>query len=133
MTENFAEKRAARRYAREYGVSYREALGIIRTDTRRYRDHATRLLIEAVEGCGITHWCGVENWDGIERATIVDVGGEEFSLDANRVALALGAYFAAHTEVEPLDLDSYIADEVIQTMLFGGVIYRNQIRRRTVA
>ncbi|MFW0790609.1 hypothetical protein [Gordonia sp. CPCC 205333] len=130
MTENFAEKRDVRRYAREHEVSYREARSVLRDATNRYSEHAHRLLIEAVEGCGITHWSSVQYWDGQTRATIVDLGGEQFDLDVNRVATGLGGYFADHTEVAPLDVDSYLADEIVQTMLFGGVIYRSQIRRR---
>ncbi|MFC7752302.1 hypothetical protein [Tsukamurella soli] len=52
-----------------------------------------RVLIESVEGCGIRHW-----------ARIDDVS-------------------AHHPGFEPLDVHPDLADELIQTALFGGVIH----------
>ncbi|NMO03301.1 hypothetical protein HH308_18980 [Gordonia sp. TBRC 11910] len=136
MTENFAAKRAARRYAREHHLSYRQALaalGAERAVAARFVHHAERILIEAVEGCGITHWCTVESWDGSSSTTITDLGGEQFTLSLDDVASAAATHFGAGATPSPLDIDSYLADEIVQTLLFGGIIYRPQVRRRRVA
>ncbi|WP_348809872.1 hypothetical protein [Gordonia sp. VNK1] len=42
----------------------------------------------------------------------------------------LASSLADGTITEPLDIDGYLADEIIQSALFGGVIYRTQVRRR---
>jgi len=92
----------------------------------------TRLLIEAVEGCGIRHWARIDSWDGATAADITDLGGETFRLDAGTIGPTLDNFVAGGPRREPLDVDSYIdiADEIIQTALFGCVIYRTTVRRR---
>lgn len=134
MTKNSAEKRAAREYALNHAVSYRRALTEVRAADRHgsqvSEPHVTRLLIEAVEGCGIRHWARVLAWDGATSATIADVGGETFVLSADTVSKALHELLVAEPNLEPLDLDSYHADLVIQHALFGCIIYRTGVRRR---
>ncbi|MBD0023833.1 hypothetical protein GII33_21315 [Gordonia pseudamarae] len=135
MTRNAAEKRAAREYARKHGVTYRSALDAMRAshhpdppaDLDRF---VTRLLIEAVEGFGIRHWARIDSWDGAAAARITDVSGETFHLDADTVGPVIGDFIAIEHLRKPLDLDAYLADEIIQTALFGFVIYRPTVRRR---
>jgi len=135
MTENHAIKQAARNYAQECGVTYREALDIIRrrgSDGRRLDDFVVRVLIEAIEGCGIGHWAGVQKWDGTHSALITDIGGEPYELSPAKIRPAFAEYLQGHPECEIDDVDSYLADEIVQTALFGGVIYRFEARRRTL-
>lgn len=132
MTERSAEKRSARNYARINGVSYRTALAAVR-DRQAGADcipFARRLLIEAVEGCGIRHWARVVDWDGIGCLTVTDLGGETYRLTADQLAPVLATYRDAGTIAHPLDIDSYVADDVIQAMLFGCTIYRSEVRKR---
>ncbi|MEE4021902.1 hypothetical protein V1Y59_02335 [Gordonia sp. PKS22-38] len=91
---------------------------------------ARRLLIEAVEGCGIRHWARIDAWDGVGCARITDLGGETFELNVENLSSALVVHLDDNTPRYPLDVDSYLADEIVQTMLFGVVIYRSEIRRR---
>ena len=133
MTSNSAEKRAARAYSRQNHVSYRTALAMVRnrqSDTPEHDLFGQRLLIEAIEGCGIRHWAHVDEWDGESCAVITDVGGESYRLTVDNVMPGLVRYLREDAVREPLEIDSYIADEVIQTALFGHVIYRSVIRRR---
>ena len=133
MTERFAEKLAARQYARDNGVSYRAALEVVRAQSDRVRDvapFARRLLIEAVEGCGILHWARVDAWDGVDCLTVTDLGGEVYRLTINALTPILIAYLEAGAIQRPLDVDSYLADEIVQTTLFGCVIYRSEVRKR---
>lgn len=101
-------------------------------DAARYAPYARRLLIEAIEGCGIRHWAHVESWDGVSVAVISDLGGETFELTTVNVVPFLAAYADRHGDWEPMEIDSYLADELIQEALFGGVISRTQVRRRPV-
>lgn len=131
MTERFAEKHAAREYARDNGVSYRNALDVVRS--RRQIDptpFAVQVLIEAVEGCGIRHWARIDAWDGRETAVISDIGGEQYVVTVADCIPAVRSLIDAAAVCEPLDVDSYGADDIIQSMLFGCVIYRRQVRRR---
>ncbi|AZG44574.1 hypothetical protein [Gordonia insulae] len=133
MTERFAEKRAARKYSRDNDVSYRVALAVVRTESGRLSKgvpFARRLLIEAVEGCGILHWARVDAWDGDRCLTITDLGGETYRLTVDSLAPVLLAHLRAGAINQPLDVDSYLADEIVQTTLFGCVIYRSEVRKR---
>lgn len=133
MTEHAAEKRAARRFARENFVSYRTALTAVRAqrvDVAQIAPFAQRLLIEAVEGCGIRHWARVNSWDGAQCVTITDLGGEVYRLTIEGVAPMVADYRDSGVIESPLDVDSYLADEIIQSILFGGVIYRSEVRKR---
>lgn len=132
MTKNSAEKRAARAYARSNDVSYRQAIGAVRRDS--LSDDADvafihRVLIEAVEGCGIRHWAEVLEWDGVSRAIVRDVGGEVFSLTSATLAAAVRRYRTSNPTSAPLEMDSYLADEIVQSALFDIVIYRLRRRR----
>lgn len=91
---------------------------------------ARRLLIEAVEGCGILHWARVDGWDGHHCLTVTDLGGEVYRLTVNNLALVVLTHLDAGAIHHPLDVDSYFADEFIQTTLFGCVIYRSEVRKR---
>lgn len=95
-------------------------------------DLLERLLIEAVEGCGIRHWARVDHWDGRRSVTIMDIGGEGYLLTEESLAPVLLRQVDAGVISEPLDIDSYLADEIVQTALFGCVIYRSLVRRRPV-
>ncbi|PKZ64546.1 hypothetical protein CYJ73_16765 [Gordonia terrae] len=131
MTERFAEKHAAREYARDNGVSYRSALGAVRL--RRRTDptpFAEQVLIEAVEGCGIRHWARIDAWNGRDSAVLSDIGGEQYVLTVADLIPVVRSLIDSAAVSEPLDVDSYDADEIIQSMLFGCVIYRHQVRRR---
>ncbi|ACY22618.1 hypothetical protein Gbro_3421 [Gordonia bronchialis DSM 43247] len=134
MTSNAAEKRAAREYARRHRVSYRSALIAVRTarslTTEVFDEYVARLLIEAIEGCGIRHWAHIRSWDGATTATITEVGGDTFVLDAETVGPASHDFLIREPHVRPLDLDSFHADVIIQSALFDCVIYRSQVRRR---
>lgn len=133
MMKNAAEKRLAREYARRYGVSYRRALSAVREVDAPNRESAgfvTRLLIEAIEGCGIRHWARVVAWDGTSAAVIADVGGETFVLDADTLGPALREFVLRESPSNPLDIDSFHADDIVQSALFGGRIYRSEVRRR---
>ena len=132
MTEGFAEKRAARTHALENGVSYRTGLAAVRKQLAAAEGapFARRLLIEAVEGCGIRHWARVDEWDGGDHATITDGGGESYRLTVADLAPAVAEYRDAGAIDHPLDVDSYLADEIIQALLFGCVIYRSEVRKR---
>ncbi|TWS24989.1 hypothetical protein FK268_07060 [Tsukamurella sputi] len=131
MTSNSALKRAARTYSREHGIGYRAALRIVdRRDGDRFQYLATRVLIEAIEGCGIRHWAGVDSWDGWSHARITDLGGESFDVDASTIAPSLAAFLAGHPECDARDIDGYLADEFVQHGLFGLVIYRSEITHR---
>ncbi|GAB08916.1 hypothetical protein GOARA_021_01540 [Gordonia araii NBRC 100433] len=132
MTRNSAEKRAARAYAQEHGVAYRQAVEAIRRNDADQIDDSSfvhRILIEAVEGCGIRHWAQIVEWDGERRAVARDLGGETFELTLATLASELREFRSAAPEASPLDIDSYIADEVVQASLFGAVIYRRPVRR----
>ena len=131
MTERCAEKHSARKYARDNGISYRDALDVVRS--RRRLDptpFAERVLIEAVEGCGIRHWARVDDWDGRACVTLRDIGGERYRVVMDDLITALRPLIDAGVLSAPLEVDSYAADEMIQVMLFGCVIYRSQVRRR---
>lgn len=135
MTSNSARKRAVRAYSEQHGISYRKALAVLASgdaavDTRAI---AVRILIEAVEGCGIRHWARVDDWDGSSRAIIADLGGERFDLTATSLMPLVADHVETAGSVEPRDVDSYLADEIIQTGLFGCVIYRMGVRRRPPA
>jgi hypothetical protein len=133
MTERCAEKQAARKYARDNDVSYRAALVVVRRQRGCVSEgmpFARRLLIEAVEGCGVLHWARVDAWDGRHCLTITDVGGEAYRLTVDNLAPAALTHLKAGTINHPLDVDSYLADEIIQTTLFGCVIYRSEVRKR---
>lgn len=134
MTERYAEKRAARTYARENGVPYRAALQVIRGRHADVGDalYTQRLLIEAVEGCGIRHWARIDDWDGVGSLAITDLGGEMYRLTADELTPMLSAYRGVGTIERPLDIDGYLADEIIQSTLFGGIIYRSEVRRRPI-
>lgn len=131
VTSNSALKRAARDYSRQHGVSYRDAIRVVdrRTDDR-FHYLATRVLIEAIEGCGIRHWAGVEAWDGWSHATITDLGGESFDLDHGTIAPALAAYLRENPESDAREIDGYLADEFVQSGLFGLIIYRSEVTHR---
>ncbi len=90
---------------------------------------AQRLLIEAVEGCGIRHWARVEEWDGVGRTTITDLGGERYVIGVDTVLQTLREHLDDHPGLKPNDIDSYFADEAVQLLLFGGVIYRLELHR----
>ena len=131
MTSNSALKRTARKYSRQHHISYRDALRIVdRRGDARFEHLATRVLIEAIEGCGIRHWAGVETWDGWSRATITDLGGESFDLVLDTIAPALSAFLRENPESDARDIDSYLADEFVQLGLFGLVIYRSEVTHR---
>ncbi|WP_415974930.1 hypothetical protein [Rhodococcus sp. 077-4] len=132
MTKNHADKIAARAHARAHGLVYRRALASVRAaraDRMSLLPFAERLLIEAVEGCGIRHWARVEEWDGVGRAAITDVGGERFVLTVDTVLLVLREHLDDHPGLKPNDIDSYFADEAVQRILFGGIIYRLELHR----
>lgn len=131
MTSNSALKRAARAYSREHGVSYRTALHAVdRHRADRIEQLATRVLIEAVEGCGIRHWAGVDEWDGWTRARITDLGGEGFVVDRATVTPPLVAHLRVHPDLDQREIDGYLADEFVQLGLFGLVIYRAEVTHR---
>ena len=134
MTRSAAEKQVAREHARRQGISYRRALAEMRQIHRLSNEapdlYVTRLLIEAVEGCGVRHWARVEYWDGATTATITDVGGERFVLNAAAVGQALRDFLVSEPHLQPMDLDSFHADVIIQRALFGCTIYRSEVRRR---
>ncbi|OZF27229.1 hypothetical protein CH295_21765 [Rhodococcus sp. 14-2483-1-2] len=90
---------------------------------------AQRLLIEAVEGCGIRHWARVEEWDGVGRTTITDLGGERYVIGVDTVLQTLREHLDDHPGLKPNDIDSYFADEAVQLLLFGDVIYRLELHR----
>ncbi|MGV9481155.1 hypothetical protein [Gordonia polyisoprenivorans] len=92
--------------------------------------YLTRLLIEAIEGCGVRHWARVEYWDGVTTATITDVGGERFVLNAAAVGQTLCDFLVSEPQLHPMDLDSFHADVIVQRALFGCTIYRSEVRRR---
>ena len=132
VTKNHADKRAARSYARAHGLPYRQALASVRAaraDRMSLLPFAERLLIEAIEGCGIRHWARVDEWDGVGRAVITDLGGERFVLTVDTVLLVLRQHLDDHPKLRPTDIDSYFADEAVQRLLFGGVIYRLELHR----
>ncbi|WP_206487668.1 hypothetical protein [Rhodococcus sp. KRD162] len=132
MTKNHSDKRAARSYAQAHALSYRQALTKVRAaraDRTSLSPFAQRLLIEAVEGCGIRHWASVEEWDGVGRATVTDLGGERFVLTVDSVLLVLCEHLADNPTLQPNDIDSYFADEAVQRLLFGSVIYRLDLHR----
>ncbi len=135
MTKFSARKRTAREYAQAHGVAYRQALAVIRNerpapDESCFDDFVTRLLIEAVEGCGIRHWALIREWDGASTAVIADLGGEVFDLSADSLGECLRDYLVEEHLIRPLDIDSFHADDVVQRALFGGTIYRPGVRRR---
>lgn len=132
MTRNYSEKRCARDFARLHALPYRQALAAVRMARRDHSaiaPYAQRLLIEAVEGCGISHWARTVEWDGIGRAEICDLGGERFVLTLDTAAPILRQYLDTDQGWHPMDIDSYIADEVVQRALFGAVIYRLDLHR----
>ncbi|WP_042939488.1 hypothetical protein [Rhodococcus sp. AW25M09] len=132
MTKNHAEKRLARAYAQAHDLPYRQALASVRAaraDPTPLLPFAQRLLIEAVEGCGVRHWACVDEWDGVGRATITDLGGERFVLTVDSVLLVLREHLDENPTLQPNDIDSYFADEAVQRVLFGGVIYRLDLHR----
>lgn len=132
MTRHYAEKRMARMYARDNNVTYRVALARVRDRRARVgADISRRILIEAVEGCGVTHWARIDQWDGAGCATITDLGVETYRLTVDDLSPVVRSWRQTDSIIGPLDVDSYLADEFIQTMLFGGVIYRVGIRRRS--
>lgn len=133
MTANHATKQAARRYAQQHGVNYRDALAAVRrrgSDAERTDEFARRVLIEAIEGCGIGHWAQIGAWDGAAAAVITDIGGECSRLSPTVIRSALLDYLSDHPDCHLVDVDSYLADEIVQTALFGGVIYRFEARPR---
>lgn len=134
MTRNAAEKRVAREHARRQGISYRCALAEVREAQRlsngTFDLYVSRLLIEAIEGCGVRHWARVEYWDGATSAILTDVGGERFVLNASAVGQTLRDFLVSEPHLRPMDLDSFHADVVIQQALFGCTIYRSEVRRR---
>lgn len=131
MTSNSARKRAARDFSRRHGVNYRVALQAVGTHDRdRFHAFATRVLIEAVEGCGIRHWADVEHWDGSSRMIITDLGGESFEVTVATIRPALTAFLETDPGADLMDLDGYLADEFIQQGLFGLVIYRSEVTHR---
>ncbi|MEP9416156.1 MULTISPECIES: hypothetical protein [unclassified Gordonia (in: high G+C Gram-positive bacteria)] len=89
-----------------------------------------RLLIEAAEGCGITHWARIDSWDGEGTLAVTDLGGERFQLTIDSLSPVLLDHLTDGTICDPLDIDAYLPDEIIQSALFGAVIYRTLIRRR---
>lgn len=93
---------------------------------------ASRLLIEAIEGCGIRHWAYVEEWDGESRTVIRDLGGDRFVLTAEDADGLIENYRAANPDWDPDAIDSYTADVILQSALFGSVIYRTGVRRRPI-
>lgn len=132
MTKNHSEKRAARAYAQLHSLPYRQALASMRAaraDRASLSPFAQRLLIEAVEGCGIRHWARVEEWDGVARAVITDLGGERFVLTVDVVMIELREHLDNNPTLQPNDIDSYFADETVQRILFGGIIYRLELHR----
>ncbi|MDJ0004884.1 MULTISPECIES: hypothetical protein [Nocardiaceae] len=129
MTRNHVEKHAARAYAAANGVTYRQGLAAVRANCTIVLPYAQRLLIEAIEGCGIRHWSNVHDWDGCGRASITDLGGERFVLTPDVVVPVIREHLDAHPNLEPLHIDSYFADEAVQRTLFGGVIYRLELHR----
>ena len=132
MTKNHAEKRAARAYANTHSLSYRQALASMRAariDRMSLCPFAQRLLLEAVEGCGIRHWARVEEWDGVGRATITDLGGERFVLTVDSFLVALREHLDHNPTLRTNDIDSYFADEAVQQILFGCIIYRLELHR----
>jgi len=132
VTKNNADKRAARAYAQAHSLPYRQALASVRADRADRMSllpFAQRLLIEAVEGCGIRHWARVEEWDGVGRTTITDLGGERFVIGVDTVLQTLREHLDDHPGLKPNDIDSYFADEAVQLLLFGGVIYRLELHR----
>lgn len=131
MTSNSAIKRAARAYGHEHSVSYRAALqAVSRSNGERFRMLATRVLIEAIEGCGIRHWADVNHWDGWSNAVITDLGGETFTLDVATITPSLLTFLDQNPDCGPLDIDGSLADEFVQLGLFGLVIYRSEISKR---
>lgn len=131
VTSNSAVKRAARSYGRQHGVGYRAALRIIgRRGDDRFEPVATRILIEAIEGCGIRHWARIDAWDGRSEAVITDLGGEVFDLSIATMTPAVVDLLERDPECDVVDIDSYLADEIVQQCLFGLVLYRSEVRRR---
>ncbi|MFE0748966.1 hypothetical protein [Gordonia sp. NPDC058843] len=94
--------------------------------------YVQRLLIEAVEGCGVRHWARIDEWDGVGSVVITDIGGEVYRLTAESLAPVVSTHIDEGTISEPLDVDSYLADDIIQSALFGCVIYRHEVRHRPV-
>lgn len=98
--------------------------------TSTEQEFVRRILIEAIEGCGIRHWAGVQHWDGEAAAVITDLGGDSFRLTVENLIPLVRAHFGGVVDRSPMEVDSYLADEILQTQLFGGVIYRTQVQRR---
>ncbi|MDF0531264.1 hypothetical protein P0W64_00300 [Tsukamurella sp. 8F] len=96
----------------------------------RFEPVATRILIEAIEGCGIRHWARIDAWDGRSEAVITDLGGEVFDLSIATMTPAVVDLLERDPECDVVDIDSYLADEIVQQCLFGLVLYRSEVRRR---
>ncbi|ROZ89042.1 hypothetical protein [Gordonia sp. OPL2] len=94
------------------------------------RSVVQRLLIEAVEGCGVRHWARIDDWDGSSAVLLTDLGGQRYRLTVDSLSPAVIAHIAECAISDPLEVDSYLADEIIQSTLFGAVIYRTDVRRR---
>lgn len=75
-----------------------------------------------MEGCGIAHWATVDDWDGT-TAAITELGGARHQLDADALAVTLAGYVTVHPGTDADSIDGYVADEIVQTALFGQVIY----------
>lgn len=132
MTIDSAEKRAARALARQEGVSYRHALAAVRARRASDRiDEVTRLvMIEAIEGCGIRHWARTTFWDGVDAATLVDLGGEEYRVDLDAVRPLVAELIEREPELDVRDVDGDVADGLVQSAVFGLILYRPLVRHR---